>query len=579
SFFVYFGRNFTINILATGTVDLEGSRIDDDSNTGISSFVGEDAVGNAGEINLTAESLSLTDSAQINAGVFGSGSGGNINLQTTSQITIAGEDSGVFGNVGEDAIGETGELNIVTGLLSLDDDGELNSSTQGRGNAGTINIDAREVSLINSEISTEVDEEAEGNAGNITLLVERSLIIADDAELNSSTNGRGNAGNIAIEAEAINLTMGEISTGVESGAVGNGGNIAIDARTFSLRDESQIFSSVLGATEELPGGRGNGGTIEINASDLVEIVGGNSPGLGTGLFANSGATAEGNPGSITIETDLLSLNRGAIEANNQGQANGAIADNNNLQTNIFLRSNNLLLNNNARISAVTEAGNGGNADISIREQIQLRNNSTIAVGSFGDGDGGNISIDATFIVAFPVGLLEDGNDIIANAGTGMGGNIDVRVDRVFGIEPGLAESGNGRNDFEASARLSIAEETLVNLFERVSLPPASLVDGQLTTAQACRSNRATATQNSFTLSGKGGIPPAPDLPLDSQHIISNDTAASTPTIPPAIVTSQGNIQPARGIKVTASGVIMLTAYPTDGARARLPQVQANCGAV
>ncbi|MEL7077992.1 MAG: filamentous hemagglutinin N-terminal domain-containing protein [Cyanobacteria bacterium J06582_2] len=570
-----FGDAGAINILATGAINLEGATVDG-FNTGIASFVAEDAVGNAGEITIASNSLSLAAGAQINAGVFGIGDGGNISLQAESQITIGGEDSGVLGNVGEDAVGNTGNLNLVTPSLLLSDDGELNSSTQGRGDAGDITITAQEVSLIGSEISTEVDEEAVGNAGNITLTAADSLLIADDAELNSSTNAIGNAGNININTREVDLVAGEISTAVEAGAVGNGGNITTETQSFSLSQGSQIFASVLGATDELPGGQGNGGSININSSNLVEILGNNTANLATGLFANSEATAQGNPGSIVVETNTLGLDGGAIEANNQGQDGSLATDNSNPSpTNVFLRANNLLLNNGASISAITEAGSGGNADISVEGQIQLKNNSSITVGSFGAGSGGNINIDAEFIVAFPEGVTEDGNDILASAGTDLGGNIDVRVDRVFGIQEGIAIAGNGSNDFEASSRLSIEEETVVNLYDRVILPPANLIDSQLTTAQACQNNRGTVARNNFTVRGKGGVPPAPDLPLNSQNIVLGGNIYSLTSVPPGITTSQGVIQPARGITITESGKISLVAQQSSLA-VRLPHNKAGC---
>jgi len=568
------GNAGAINIQATGAINLEGATVDD-FNTGIASFVAEDAVGNAGEIAIASNSLSLAAGAQINAGVFGMGDGGNISLQA-EQISIEGEDSGVLSNVGEDAVGNTGNLNLVTPSLLLSDDGELNSSTQGRGDAGDITITAQEVSLIGSEISTEVDEEAVGNAGNIALTAADSLLIANDAELNSSTNAIGNAGNININTREVDLVAGEISTAVEAGAVGNGGNITIDTQSFSLSQGSQIFASVLGATDELPGGQGNGGSININSSNLVEILGNNTTNLATGLFANSEATAQGNPGSIVVNTNTLGLDGGAIEANNQGQDGSLATDNSNPSpTNVFLRANNLLLNNGASISAITEAGSGGNADISVEGQIQLKNNSSITVGSFGAGSGGNINIDAEFIVAFPEGVTEDGNDILASAGTDLGGNIDVRVDRVFGIQEGIAIAGNGSNDFEASSRLSIEEETVVNLYDRVILPPANLIDSQLTTAQACQNNRGTVARNNFTVRGKGGVPPAPDLPLNSQNIVLGGNIDSLTSVPPGITTSQGVIQPARGITITESGKISLVAQQSSLA-VRLPHDKAGC---
>ena len=45
---------------------------------------------------------------------------------------------------------------------------------------------------------------------------------------------------------------------------------------------------------------------------------------------------------------------------------------------------------------------------------------------------------------------------------------------------------------------------------------------------------------------------------------------------PPIETSQGQIQPVRGIKVTPSGEVILTAYQTSDAGDRIPALERNC---
>jgi hypothetical protein len=39
------------------------------------------------------------------------------------------------------------------------------------------------------------------------------------------------------------------------------------------------------------------------------------------------------------------------------------------------------------------------------------------------------------------------------------------------------------------------------------------------------------------------------------------------------------IQPARGIKITEDGGVILTAYPTNNAGERLPEGRINCGQI
>jgi len=101
--------------------------------------------------------------------------------------------------------------------------------------------------------------------------------------------------------------------------------------------------------------------------------------------------------------------------------------------------------------------------------------------------------------------------------------------------------------------------------------PINVIEPQQITTQAC----------------KGGVPPAPDLPLNSQTIsINGETVNSISRNPEpvkentnssiAIATSQGYITPARGVVVKEDGRVTLTAYPTDSTGDRIPVNSANC---
>ena len=73
------------------------------------------------------------------------------------------------------------------------------------------------------------------------------------------------------------------------------------------------------------------------------------------------------------------------------------------------------------------------------------------------------------------------------------------------------------------------------------------------------------------------VPPAPELTLNSHNIyIEGEDVNSTLAIPRPLATSNGNIQPARGIKVKADGSIVLTAYRTDNSGTRIPDSKLNC---
>ena len=105
--------------------------------------------------------------------------------------------------------------------------------------------------------------------------------------------------------------------------------------------------------------------------------------------------------------------------------------------------------------------------------------------------------------------------------------------------------------------------------------PSNVIAPGKTTAQACQANREAAAKNGLAIAGKGGVIASPDLPLNSQNIIIGEKTNST--IPQAVETSQGKIQPARGVEVTESGDVILTAYRTNYLDERFAIGQINCG--
>ena len=105
--------------------------------------------------------------------------------------------------------------------------------------------------------------------------------------------------------------------------------------------------------------------------------------------------------------------------------------------------------------------------------------------------------------------------------------------------------------------------------------PTNVIVPEQTTAQVCQGDRETVARNGLNITGKGGIPPAPDLPLSSLNTSIDGETDTVSVIPEPIATSIGKIQPARGIKVSEDGKITLTAYRTNSAGDRLPDKR-NC---
>ena len=282
------------------------------TNGNIFSNVEAGGVGNGGNINIQAGSLSLTDGAQLQTllreasdripAPAGRGKAGNVNIDVSDRVTLSGVNnsgfpSAIFSNVGADAVGNGGNINIKAGSLSLTDGAQLDASTFGNGVAGNIDIDirSRNLNLTNGgQISAQ--SQGTGRAGNITINVPQALN-ADNGQI-TATSTQAGGGDTTINARDIRLRNDSpITTSVFDGT-GGGGNITINSKTFIALEDSDILANAE---------RGNGGDITIK-----------SPVFLADLFSNGKAVAVGrNPGDFSQfrgndRVDISASSRGGI---------------------------------------------------------------------------------------------------------------------------------------------------------------------------------------------------------------------------------------------------------------------------
>ena len=478
----------------------------------------------------------------------------NIARSNVSLINTQQQDNGSIINVAGDGGGfiKVHAKNLELSGRSLFLAGIKIDSNIPNARSGDIDIDTTDNIFLNmSRINNLVPPEVEGNSGNINIKTKNldlttskdSSSNLDVARINASTLGKGNAGNITIEAsEQISLDAGvnlsgRIQTAVEEGAIGNAGDINITTGSLLMSGRNAIRANTFG--------KGNAGNITINASDRVSLQGefiSNQARFSTGILSQERPGAEGNSGEIIINTPLLSLSDYSI------------------------------------ISTSSRSGQGGDTRITVKD-LFLRNTSGITAGG---SIGGNLFIDARFIVSFPEqseNIIDfPNNAILANANRGNGGNISITAEGIFGIEE--REREPGVNFISASSDLGIdgtvsIDTPQVDAIQTDSELPTNLIESEQNIVQACKANREIAAQGSFTIKGKGGIVPEPILPLDALNVYTDGEAETEAAVPEALETSQGKIQPARGIRVTQEGIV-LTAYRTNNQGDRLPANNSSC---
>lgn len=506
------GNAGSLNISARDMVSLD----DGDSNSFISNNVGSEAIGNSGGINITTGSLFVTNGAQIQSLTQGQGNAGKITIVGSDTVSfVDGKDgvpSGAFSIVNSGGRGNAGGLDITANSLFLTNRGQLGSWTSGIGNSGDIFIYVQDqVALLNSNILTEVSEAENigaqsgvGNGGNIKITT-GFLSLKDGSALLADTENRGDAGNIVIEArggvileglgpsslDPSNIVPSQISSTVASNAVGEGGNVSIstdllsitnngfvssetygqgnagdltiDSRTLNV-DSSQISSSTFGT--------GNAGDLIVRATDSV-VLNGEIPGEGGeavspgGLLAQVNRTGEGSGGNLILETRRLSVSNGSkVQVATFGQGDAG---------ELLIRASEVEIFNTIPTSFFTgifagiqqdprseilPQGNGGKLTIET-EQLSIRNGGRVEANTLGKGDAGDLFIQATELVevvgtqenALPsflgaeVGTFEVATPVNPEAITGKGGDVIINT-RQLSIRDGgkVSVSTSARGD-------------------------------------------------------------------------------------------------------------------------------------
>ncbi|MBD2451593.1 filamentous hemagglutinin N-terminal domain-containing protein [Nostoc sp. FACHB-152] len=402
----------------------------------IRSTVEVGAIGDAGNINIGADSLLVSNGAQINSDVLGIGKGGNINVNVRNDITIRGKDTAILNSLGrpeyKQSIGEgkAGDINITGGSLRLEDGARIDSGTSGQGNGGNINVNIRDAVVLDgissqtpTAIKSNVEQFAQGDAGDVTITA-KSISITNGALLESRTRGNGYAGNITIMVSDLALFdegtdynrfndpqsgmeyygSSGVYSSVSRGAIGQGGNITIKANAVSLASDAQISSST--------SGQGDAGSIAINTPTINFLSNSSKVTASTATSSKGGRISIdqfypisiSGPGQLTVETTgtgkagdiTISADQGIILSN--GSQLSALTSSNGGAGSITLNTSALTIAGNAQILATTERdGQGGSITINAPTSVNLMrvqdSAPVLSVETSGAGKAGDITIN------------------------------------------------------------------------------------------------------------------------------------------------------------------------------------------
>ncbi|MDJ0680114.1 MAG: filamentous hemagglutinin N-terminal domain-containing protein [Xenococcaceae cyanobacterium MO_167.B52] len=554
-----------------GNININANTIEfDDAN--LTTEVDDGGQGNGGDITITSQRLSAKNETNIETDVEDESLGGEAGSVLITANTIEFDNSQIDTEL-ETGIGRGGDVSLEANNIVLKNEASINAKTEGQGNAGDINITANTIELDEANITAEVGDEGLGNGGTVTIKSQRFVAkngTSIEGDIEDESLG-GNGGNILITANTIEIDNSDIDTEVEIGAMGKAGDVSLRANDIVLKNNAAIESTLEG--------EGRAGDIDITANNL-EI---DNSSIDTKV--ETGAT--GIAGKVRIEANnIIFKNGAAIISKTSGQGDGG---------DININARTIELNNSIITSEVDDeaTGSGGNVNLTIADTIKLRNNSLISAQAIEDANGGNININAGLIIAFPSN--GNGNDIIANAQRGQGGNITIITEALLGLSEGIAVPENDKNDIDASSEFGLdGNVTFIISDASVLRETTELASNVIEDTVALDNACSTSSEPSrLVVQGKGGIPSLPNAVLNTEILLSNDkpvglnlpqsnnlqqTSNLTAGVQ-SVKTSVGDIYPARGVIVEEDGKVILTAYPINQSHPRIPDNFGRCGSI
>ena len=456
-----------------GKVVIRGGKLTVDASSISSINVGSAPGGNI-SVHVDAE-LAVLNGGQINASTVGAGNGGNVTAKAGS-LTIdpqgTNAQTGIFADSASSGVGgAAGDVTVtVSGHLTLQNGGEIDSSTFGLGQGGNINVTARDItiadatpdaSFLSGILANSYGQGDSGQAGNVTVTALGQLDILGGGEISSQTFGLGNSGNLTVTAHDLTIsgaTQGNIPIDVstivtDSGSFGPGGQ----AGDITIMVMGQLKMLAGGQISSDTFGSGNGGKITVDANAIA------ISGFGSPLVSDSIAIAippllqVSEAISPYVITGILAVSLG-FDPSFAGNAGD-----------IRVRTRDLSITNNGGISSSTLGlGGSGNIDIQsdriyiARESVPYRTGIGTTSESFDpgipSGPGGQLTIRAGDII------IRDGGEISAlTHGLGNGGDITIIADSLSvtggGASPatitatslGTGQSGNA-GDIAINAR-------------------------------------------------------------------------------------------------------------------------------
>lgn len=371
-----------------GKLNLNAATLTMSDKAMITGSVSKEATGDLLDFNTTT--MTLQDDAKISSNTTGSGPGGTIDIATTD-ILIQGK-AAITAETLSPGNGDAGLIKIAADQFQMVG-GNVITNTKSAGQGGTVDIQARTISIAN-DADIKTDALDAGDGGSIELRASESFLLSG-AGIDAITRDRGVGGLILIESPDITINnQGRINISALSG-MGDAGKLTLSGDSITLSN-GNIGTATL--TE------GDAGTVTLSANS-INITDGGIQGETRG---------PGNGANILVQADTISITNAPINSSTQGPGVGG---------KITLRGSTVLIDGASIIAETTGSGTGG--DLSITSETIDFSRANLSASANGNGNAGVINISAT------TGTLRDSTNISSDTtGKGVGGDITISANNL-----------------------------------------------------------------------------------------------------------------------------------------------------
>ena len=525
--------------ITAGTFVLDGASI---------TSLTKDGLGGNITVDATTSGMVVNDDVSVAQTVISSSTSGN---GTAGNILLTGADWTISGDAND--AGDGSELAMSTVISS----GQSNAGAA-TGDAGNIRIDVASVDIKDyAQITSDTQSASNlSNAGNISITATGDLDISSSSNVSSSADdGVGEAGSITLDANNLTLDGITLSTKTSNGAAGLG-TINLNATTMGIitNGDTTVPQTIVQATTD---GSGTAGTINITGGTWLiegENVGADgSEGIISGgdtgsTIVSSGSTGSGGAGDVVIDVNALTITDYAQVSSDTINGLGGNVDLTVVTTG--------LISENAEVTAnTTGTGRAGNVvlngsaarqgDWTVNTNAVVSSNAN--TGANGTGNAGRVVVDSNTLRVNNATLstgTADGTDVDA-------GLISIDVDTSVILENfAVVSSGIGVDGGAATATGSAGQITIITDSGGVTGADFVLITGGSTVTSGVDDGDITGTGNAgnisitsdtFTLSGAGS------------EVATNNINGTTPASISILANTDGFINTGGQVKANTSG--------------------------